>query len=156
MKMVKKYPEVKLPSNNILRYSDVNEISNIFKDKGNGVIYFGFSTCLYCRSAIEVLCEEAKDTKLDKIYYLDTSKVEDYGEMLGYLDDKFLTDEKNNVYSPLVIFVVRGQIVSYAKGTLFSQEDPYVELDKSQIEGLGEIYRYGIRDVLDGKKKYGV
>ena len=45
-----------------------------------------------------------------------------------------------------------GQIVSYNKGTLFSQEDPYTELDASQIQGLSEIYRYGIRDVLEAMK----
>jgi len=54
--------------------------------------------------------------------------------------------------APLVIFVANGRVVSYNKGTLFSQEDPYTELDKSQVEGLSEIYKYGIRDVVDSIK----
>ena len=57
------------------------------------------------------------------------------------LDDSFV---------PLVIFVVDGNIVSYNKGTIFSQDDPYKELNKSQIQGLSEIYKYGINDVVNG------
>ena len=48
--------------------------------------------------------------------------------------------------------MVNGNVVSYNKGTLFSQEDPYVELDDYQVEGLSEIYRYGINDVLDSMR----
>ena len=71
--------------------------------------------------------------------------------MLNVLGDEFIdtSNGERKVYSPLVIFVADGKIVSYNKGTLFSQEDPYNELDASQIQGLSEIYRYGIRDVLN-------
>ena len=55
-------------------------------------------------------------------------------------------DDENRIYAPLVIFVVDGSIVSHNKGTLFSHDDPYMELDKDQKEGLSEIYNYGIRD----------
>ena len=51
-----------------------------------------------------------------------------------------------------MIFVVNGDIVSYNKGTLFSQEDPYDELDDFQVNGLSEIYNYGTMDVLDSIK----
>lgn len=143
----KEYPEVNIPSNNILRYADVSELVEIFENDENAAIYFGSAECLYCRSAIEVLCDAASDTELDVIYYLDVDKDIDYSSLIDKLREDFITED-NKILSPLVIFVVNGEVVSHNKGTLFSQEDPYQELDASQVEGLKEIYSYGIRDVL--------
>lgn len=148
-----KYPEVSLDSDNKFVYTDVSEILNIFNSKGDAVIYFGDSDCLYCRSAIQVLNDVAMDTELDKILYLNIDKKNKrYDELVGKLDDKFLNidGDKKEIYSPLVLFVVDGEIVSYNKGTLFSQESPYDLLDNSQLAGLSEIYKYGIRDVIEG------
>lgn len=176
----KNYPKVELPSNNILKYTDVEKILNVFQKKESAVIYFGYSTCLYCRSAIEVLCNVASSTNLDSIYYLDIDDVWDikeinkenkivtkqkadsrYFELLDILGEELtteynLTDKdgksvnagERRLYVPLVIFVVNGEIASYNKGTVFSQDDPYVKLDESQVQGLSEIYKYGINNVL--------
>lgn len=176
----KKYPEVDIPSDNIIKYSNIDEILKIFNDRGNAVIYLGYPTCLYCRSAIEVLCDAASETDLDIIYYLDVEDVwnvkktdennkvvvvkeahEKYDELLDILGDNLtenyvITDnngerielEERRLSVPTVLFVSYGQIVSYNVGTLFSQEDPYIKLDELQINGLKEIYYYGIRDVL--------
>lgn len=151
----KKYPEVKLPENNLIKYSTTKDILNIFENKEDAVIYFGFPTCLYCRSAIQVLCDTAKNTELETIHYLDVEeKDENHNKLLNTLGDELVkTDNgKKELVAPLVIFVANGRVVSYNKGTLFSQEDPYTELDASQKEGLSEIYKYGIRDVVDSIK----
>jgi len=151
----KNYPEVKLPENNLIKYSTTKEILSIFENQKDAVIYFGFPTCLYCRSAIEVLCNTAKNTELKTIYYLDIeTKDKDHDKLLKTLGDELVKTKKGKkeLVAPLVIFVANGRVVSYNKGTLFSQEDPYTELDKSQVEGLSEIYKYGIRDVVDSIK----
>ena len=151
----KKYPTVNIPSNNIMKYSSSEEILNIFDDGSDAVVYFGYATCLYCRTAIQVLYDTAKNTELDVIYYLDVyEKDTKYDELLNVLGDELVEniDGKKNIISPLVIFIVNGSIASYNQGTLFSQYDPYVELDNSQVDGLSEIYRYGINDVLESKK----
>lgn len=151
----KKYPTVNIPSNNVLKYSSSEEILKIFENGSDAVVYFGYATCLYCRTAIQVLCDTAKNTELDAIYYLDVyEKDNKYDELLNMLGDELVenTDGKKNIISPLVIFIVDGKVASYNKGTLFSQDDPYIELDNSQIKGLSEIYRYGIKDVLESKK----
>lgn len=142
----KEYPEVNISSKNVIKYSNVNEIVSMFKNKGDAVIYFGYASCVYCRSAIEVLCDVASSSELDSIYYLDVQKESNYNELFDYLGEELLTEDK--IYSPLVVFVVDGKIVSYNKGTLVSQDDPYDELDESQKKGLGEIYQYGINDVI--------
>lgn len=153
----KTYPYVDISSNNILRYTDVTEILDIFDNSGDAVIYFGYSSCLYCRSVIQVLCDTASSTSLDKIYYLNVEEVshdDNYNKLVDILGEAFIIDVngQKEIYSPLVLFVVNGNVVSYNKGTLFSQEDPYVELDDYQVEGLSEIYRYGINDVLDSMR----
>ena len=151
----KKYPTVNIPSNNVLKYSSSEEILKILDGGSDAVVYFGYATCLYCRTAIQVLCDTAKNTELDVIYYLDVyEKDNKYDELLNVLGDELVdnTDGKKNITSPLVIFIVDGKVVSYNKGTLFSQDDPYIELDNSQIDGLSEIYGYGIKDVVDSKK----
>jgi len=151
----KLYPEVNIPSNNILKYISVNEILRMFEEDGDTVIFIGSSKNLYSRSVIEVLCDSAISSELDVIYYLDIEKeMEGYDELVKLLGDRFVVKEngKKKLYVPSVIFVVDGSIVSHNKGTLFSHEDPYIELDKDQKEGLSEIYKYGIRDVIDAKK----
>lgn len=146
------YLKVNIDKNNKFVYTNINEILNIFNNKSDAVVYFSYPSCLYCRTAIQVLHDTAKDMKIDKIYYMDVeNKVDGYEELMDILGDKFVVDNNGNkeIYSPLVLFVANGDIVSYRKGTLFSQESPYDELDQSQIDGLSEIYRYGIMDVIN-------
>lgn len=150
----KEYPEVDIAGNKFI-YTDINEILSVFNNNGDAVIFFSYASCLYCRTAIQVLHDTAKDTEIEKIYYLDVEdKVNGYDKLLNVLDSRFKTEENGEeiIYSPLVLFIVDGKVVSHHKGTLFSQDTPYNELDQSQIDGLSEIYRYGIRDVLNGMK----
>ena len=151
----KKYPRVNISDYENMKYISIDSVLDIFENNKDAVIYFGYPTCLYCRTAIQVLVDTAKNTELDTLYYLDVeNRLDKYDELLNVLGDNFVLEENGvkEVYSPLVIFVAKGQIVSYNKGTLFSQEDPYKELDKSKIEGLSEIYIYGIRDVVESQK----
>ena len=148
----KKYPRVSISDENKIKYTSYDEILDIFKSDGNAVIYFGYAKCLYCRSVVSVLVDAAVETGLDKIYYLDIEeKGENDEQLFTVLDDRFIatSDNDRKIYSPLVIFVADGKIVSHNKGTLFSQDDPYVLLDASQIEGLKSIYISGINDVMN-------
>lgn len=148
----KKYPRVVIPEDNKIKYASYEEVIDIFNKNGDAVVYFGYPTCLYCRTAIQVLLNVSEETEISEILYLDVEKKDErYDELLGKLGDEFKT-EQNEIYSPLVIFVADGNIVSYNKGTLFSQEDPYQELDQSQINGLSHIYKSGIQDVLNAMR----
>lgn len=184
----KKYPEVRLPSSNLIKYSTIEEVMDVFNNDKDAVVYFGYSTCLYCRNAIQVLIDTAVGTELDEMLYIDiedywevkeldsNNKIvttqqphEKYYELLETLGDELvvdyvLEDASGNeiktgvkrIQYPLVIFITDGKVVSYNIGTLFSQEDPFVEMDDSQKQGLSEIYRYGIRDVVNSKKNKGI
>lgn len=74
----KKYPKVELPDNNMIKYSTIDDVLNIFNNNKDGVVYFGYSTCLYCRNAVQILMDTAVDTELDELLYID---IEDYWEV---------------------------------------------------------------------------
>lgn len=184
----KKYPKVQIPNDNIIKYVSVKDVNDVFKTNGDAVVYFGYSTCLYCRNAIQILIDQVHESELDVLYYIDIEEVwdeykldennkllktkaatDDYYEMLDFLGEELVYDYKltsidnkevatgvKRIEVPLVIFVTNGKVSSYNKGTLFSQEDPLVEMDDSQKQGLGEIYYYGIRDVVSSKKSKGI
>lgn len=83
----KQYPEVNLNLNfNEIKYLNIEEVLDILYN-GTGVIYIGYAECIYCRSAIQVLTDTAKDLELEVIYYLDINKVWGKKEL----------DENNNV-----------------------------------------------------------
>lgn len=74
----KKYPKVKLPDNDMIKYSTIDNVIDIFNNNKDAVVYFGYSTCLYCRNAVQILLDTAVDTELDELFYID---IEDYWDV---------------------------------------------------------------------------
>lgn len=145
----KKYPTVDIANNNKVKYSTVDEIIELFENKEDVVIYFGEATCLYCRTVVQIFFDIVEESDLDIVYYLPITSDTDYSGILKYLDKEMIRKEER-IAIPLVAFVVNGDVVSFWEGTVFTQKSPYDKLDQSQIDGIGEIYKYGIRDVLRG------
>lgn len=168
----KKYAKLSISENNSVVYSDYDEIMNILED-GTGVIFFGFPECPWCRSALPVLLEAAKETGIDKIYYLnnledrDIKKVDDdgsisiekngtenYNKLLEVLGENASVyeglgnDEVKRLYFPTVIFVNNGEIKGLHVSTVESQEDPYKALTKEQREELKNIYIEGMEKTI--------
>lgn len=165
----KLYLELDIKKDNIVKYAKEEEIVKIL-EKGNGVIYFGFAECPWCRSMIEVLLDTAKENNFDEIYYLnildirDTYKVEDkeilrtkegtdsYYKILDLLADElsdyYVTDAKGKeyatgvkrLYAPTVVVVKNGEVVGFHEDVVSSLEDPYEGLNKEQKKELTEIY----------------
>lgn len=87
-----KYNKLNISENNPIQYSDYNEVIDVI-EKGSGIIYLGFPGCPWCRSALPVLLNVAKDNDINKIYYInikddrDSFVVED-GELVYQLDDE--------------------------------------------------------------------
>ncbi len=175
----KKYPEVNIEDDNVMKYLDVKEVLDILKDK-TGVIYFGYPECPWCRNAVPVLLKAAESTGLAQIYYynanqiknikevddegniIETQKEKDgYRDLLAALDsileEYTLTDKEGNtvhtgekrIYVPLVVFVKNGEIIAYHEATVDSQKDPYVLLNEEQTEELYNIYVENITKVQD-------
>ena len=140
------FQKLDIPENNPIKYASIAEAVELL-NKGTGVIYFGYPTCPWCRNAVPVLLEAAKEKKMNRIYYLNVNeykntfmvndgKVEKVKEEKdGYydllkaldsvLDPYVLTSDgktyevgEKRIYVPFVVFVKDGKIVSTHLGTV--------------------------------------
>lgn len=165
----KNYVNVSISDNNTVKYVTEEEVYELLKD-GTGVIYFGFSTCPWCRSLVSTLTSVAEEEK-ETIYYLDIlnirsafeledgklNKIKDgtkgYYKLLDILDNeleefyledaegnRFDTEEKR-LYAPTLIAFNQGKVTSIHVGTVDSQENGYDELSDTEIEELEKIIK---------------
>ena len=150
--------KVSISEDNPFVYTTAEEISKKMDNKETFIVYFGFSTCPWCRSIIEELIKCAKDSKVDKIYYVDvldirdTKEIDEEGNIKttkeGTKGYKELIDKMSNVwsnytttkegeeifleekriYAPNVIAVVNGKATKLEEGISEELKDPYMEL----------------------------
>ncbi|MBP3461341.1 MAG: hypothetical protein J6K21_02915 [Bacilli bacterium] len=168
----KKYLNISIDEKNPIKYKTEDEIVDIIKNK-TGIIYLGYPECPWCRNAVPVLLEAAKQTGIDEIYYLNMHDIRDKKELIdgkivtveegteGYkkileaLGDKAsiykdLNDDSiRRIYVPLVIFIDKGNIVAMQEATVESQKDPYIKLDEEQTKELLNIYKDNIHKMLN-------
>ena len=87
----KEYLNVSVDSSNPIVYSSFQEIYDVI-EKGTGIIYFGFRECPWCRNAVPVLLDAAKELNVNKIYYFNALSIRDK----KHLDDNgnIITDEE--------------------------------------------------------------
>jgi len=165
----KKYLELDISKENIIEYATEDKIVDILSD-GDGVIYFGFPNCPWCRAMINPLLETAKDNGVKKIYYLnilelrDAYKIENkkvlrtkegsdayykiLDELADYLNDYSITDAKGKeyatgvkrLYAPTVVMVKNGEVKAFHEDVLESLEDPYPGLNEEQDKELRTIF----------------
>lgn len=166
----KKYLKMKLTNTDIIQYSNEEEILELLNGK-TGIIYMGHADCQECRSTVPVLLQTAKKNKLNKIYYLDISKIRDekklendsiktvkkgtegYKKLVTRLYDFLDTYEglhdisEKRIYGPLIIAVKEGQISSVHKNTVNSQYDFTKEMTEEEKKGLQQIYTDMIKSI---------
>ena len=75
-----KIKSLSISKNNPIKYASYDEVIDII-NKGTGIIYLGYPECPWCRSALPVLLESAKDYKIDTIYYINMKDARDYYEV---------------------------------------------------------------------------
>jgi len=173
----KSYVNVTLSDTNTFKYITEKKAVDLLEN-GTGVIYFGFSTCPWCRSLVSTLASVAEE-KNETIYYLDVldirssfeikegelKKIKDgtdgYYEILELLDeelDEFIfTDEAGNqfdtnekrLYAPTLVAFKEGEITDIHVGTVDSQEFGYDELTEKQIKELEKI----VEKLIESKDK---
>lgn len=140
-----KYLNIIIKENNPIRYSNQEEIIDIINNK-TGIIYLGSPDSNWCRSAITVLLEAAKQTGIGVIYYLNINEIKD-NKILEILNS-YSSEYKNlDLELPFIIFVKDGKIVHIHKGTLESIKD--TNLNEDQTKELLNIYKDNIHKVLD-------
>lgn len=65
------YQPLELDGDNSIVYKGFLDIVEMMREKKSFVVYFGFSSCPWCRSVVPTLLEVAKDLRLEEFYYVD-------------------------------------------------------------------------------------
>ena len=169
----KKYIEMNIEKENPMIYVSYDKLINIIKND-TAIIYFGFPECPWCRNAVPVLIDTAKELGIDKIYYYNAVTIRDkktldekgniiieeegtkeYKELVELLYEHLpiydgLNDNKiKRLYLPTVLFVKNGKILGLHTSTVDSQKDPYKKLTNEQYQELKSIYFDYINKVFE-------
>lgn len=156
-----KYLPLNLPKNNLIKYANNDNIVSLLKE-GTHVIYFGNAYCNWCRSAISVLIDAAKDHNLSEIYYYDFFSLrdayekgedslsvklyEDIMKEIGHLIDKTFDKDsrvagEKRLSAPTVVAVSGGEVIGLHYRTVESHTDYTSDLTIEQKEELLKIYQ---------------
>lgn len=155
------YLNIEIPDDNNIKYLKTDDIVKHLTT-GTQIIYFGNATCNWCRAAIPVLIDVAKENNFENIYYYDffelrekyendSSKdaTETYEGIIKVLDkyiDKTFPEDSNRkgkkrLSAPFVVFVKNGSVVGAHYKTVDSHTEYTKNLSNKQKEELKKIYQ---------------
>ena len=156
---------VLIDEDNPFVYTTAEEISKKMDNNETFIVYFGFSTCPWCRSIIEQLIKCAKDNNIDKIYYVDVLNIRDTKEIdedgniqnakkgsKGYLE---LIDKMKNVLSDYTLTNSDGDEISLEEKRIYAPNVVAVvdgEATKME-EGISEDLKDPYQKLTDKMKK---
>lgn len=94
-----KFSETSIIKDNNIKYISMDEALDIL-DSGSGVIYFGYASCPYSRSAVPVLLDAMTSSELDTIYYVnlrpkEAGRLDGVGQKENDLRDTYTLNAKN-------------------------------------------------------------
>lgn len=156
-----KYKDLNISKNNPIKYSNYDEIIDVINN-GTGIIYLGFPECPWCRTAVPVLLDVAKDNKIDKIYYLnikderDSYVIEDGKLTLALNDDgeeikgtegyfKLLDALKDNLSDYIISYEDKtyevGEKRIYAPSVIFVKDGKVLGIQVSTVEGQTDPFK---------------
>lgn len=158
------YLDVNLEDDHV--FTALNEDEAVdFLRTGTGVIYFGFPECPWCRAAMPVMDEAARNVELEQIQYLNVLDIRDtrslsadgtviieepgtdaHADILAELGDlapeyEGLDDPtQRRIYVPLVVAVKDGEAIDSHVSTVASHADPFEPMTDEQHAELVGIY----------------
>lgn len=137
----KKMRKVSITEDNPFVYTTAEKISKKIDKEETFIVYFGFSTCPWCRSVIEELVKCAKDSEIDKIYYVDILNIRDTKEIVD--GEIKTTKEGSKGYMELLDKL--GEVLDDYKITVTDSEEDEISLEEKRI------YAPNIVAVVNGK-----
>ena len=130
---------------NVFVYRTDKEVIDILKH-GTGIVYLGFPECPWCQAYVSYLDEVAKETKIEKIYYLNILEIRknntrEYQEIVSLLDNYLSYDEegKKRIYVPAIVAVKEGEIIGFDDETSHDTkgyETPEEYWEKEDLDSL--------------------
>ena len=165
----KQYMEIFIDEENPIVYKTGQEIVEIMKNE-DAIIYFGFATCPWCRNAVPVLLDAAKELNVDKIYYVDILDIRDtykfsgsiepeqtkkgtdaYYNILKILDKKldkfYVKDEAGNMYDTGVKRLYAPTVVGVKEGKVVGIHVATVESQTNPYEVLSDKQKDELKSV---------
>lgn len=140
----KDYPSVSV--SNVYKYATLDNVIEII-EKGSGIIYLGFPTCPWCKEAVPVLNEAAKDRKIKEIFYYNFREIrenntEGYQTLVSLLSDYIDEDEEGNkkIGAPTVVFVQNGKIKGVHIDTVEGHDARKRKMTDEEVKQLKVIY----------------
>ena len=114
-------------------------------EKGTAVVYFGYTSCPWCRNAVPILIDSIKDNDIDTLYYVDIHNVSfgKYKDKIMKMLDPYLKENdegEKTITVPDVYVIKEGVIVSHHRGTVDSFKNPYNGMSNKQKKELKKIY----------------
>ncbi len=175
----KKYREITIDSKNKMVYKTTEEVLDLIDKKKSFVLYFGFDTCLWCRSVVPTLASISKELN-QEVYYIDVKDIrdtfeldddnkpklvkkgsKDYSKLLEklepVLEDYTLTDSDNNeikvgekrIYAPSIVSVIDGKAKELTTGISDKQTDGYMKLTKEMEKDTYNKIKKVLKQVSD-------
>lgn len=160
-----------VPNDNVYKKISAKDAVDLIENK-TGIIYIGYKECPWCQQLVPLLNEVAKEDKIKNIYYIDNfynmrpdknenpEDEEEYNKLVNLLGDEIVEmkseeSEFNIIRVPLVLFVKKGKIVDYHKGT-YEGHTLKEKIDKNgnkvkYLEKLTKTQKQEIKNVLDEK-----
>lgn len=163
------YQSINIEENNPIKYVNAKEALEVLKGK-NVIMYVGANWCPWCRNAVPVILEVAKDKNINTVYYLNldneksgfeikdgklkkvTDGTDDYYKLLDFLKDELqdyvITDDngkkfdtkEKRIYMPFVIAAKDGKVVDTHTGTV-ELDDKQTKYDDLTKKQHDELYK---------------
>lgn len=133
-------------------------------EEGDGILYFGFPSCPWCRTLLPQLFTTMEKHQLSELFVFNPKEIrdqksldengnllvtiptsEEYQYLLDRLDSLLPAYEGLNdpalkrLYVPLVVVIKEGKILTHHFNTLEDQEDPNLPLTSEQESRLQEL-----------------
>ena len=142
-----KHREVNIPDDNPFVYATANDILGMMDNNESFVVYFGFSSCPWCRSVLPTLIEVSEELKLEKIYYVD---VKDIRNKLKVDENGAVVVEKEGSEGYYGLLKRFDNVL--ADYELFDEDDELVEDDVKRLKIIEEELKQNFV-VIEGKVK---
>ncbi|MFV0379404.1 MAG: TlpA family protein disulfide reductase [Anaerorhabdus sp.] len=136
----------------------MSDINSFFDADEDFIVYYGYKDCPWCKEAVPVLNDLAKEYDY-KILYVnvkeDDKDLRDrskkaYLDTLKHLDNYLAADHsgKKGMYVPAVYFVVDGEVVDYNIGTVATHNANERVMNDEEKSELINIYRSAFEKIV--------
>lgn len=165
----KTYATLDIASDNSIIYKTDESIIDVLNNE-SAIVYFGFSTCPWCRSMIETLIEAAKEANNQKIYYVEIKNIRDsyeyqdsiipkqivkgtdsYYKILEFLNDNldeyYIKDTNGNQYDTGVKRLYTPTVIAVKNGKCVDIHVGTVDSQKDPYTPLNEDQKTELKEI---------